>query len=252
MPAIEIRDTVLHYEEAGTGDPLLLVHGGLGTALLHWWREMPVFAGRYRVIAPDLRGYGRSSPPRDFPLDFYHRDAADLAEVLRALNCSPAHVVGWSDGAVAALVLAARYPEAVRRLVCIAGEARFLEEERPAWPALVDTSTWSERAVARFIEAQGPLNWPGVLARMVAGYNAILDQRGGEIISRELGAIRCPTFLIHGDADPVIPVAHAHELHRQIEGSSLRIFPGSGHTPHREHAEEVQRMVLHFLAGDGG
>jgi valacyclovir hydrolase len=246
MPEIELSDSTLHYEEAGEGPPLLLLHGGLGTALLHYRREIPVFAKRYRVIAPDMRGYGRSSPPREYPPGFYHRDAADMAALLERLGAHPAHVLGWSDGAVVALTLTVTRPDLVRSLVTWGGEARLLEQERAAWPALADTSTWSERAVERFKEAQGPLNWPGIFQKMLDGYNAVLDA-GGEIVSRRVGEIRCPVLLLHGELDDVVPVAHARELHAAIPHSELHIWPDAGHALHREKEAELRRLVMDFL-----
>lgn len=251
MPEASLSGTLLHYEEAGGGEPLLLLHGGLGTALLHWWRDIPVFATRYRVIAPDLRGYGRSAPPRTFPLDFYHRDAADLAELLPLIDAAPAHVVGWSDGAVVALVLAVEHPRLVRTLTVIGGEARLLPEERAAWSAIVDTGSWSAGAKQRFIDAQGPENWPDILQRMLDGYIAILDQRGGEITSARLAEIRCPTLILHGDADPTVLVQHAHEMHAAIAGSELHIYPGVGHLPQREQEADVHARILDFISRAG-
>lgn len=250
MPEIAVRDTILHYEDVGGGEPLLLLHGGLGTAMLHWWREIPVFAEQFRVIAPDLRGYGRSSPPRDFPLDFYQRDAADMAALLTALHAGPAYVVGWSDGAVVSLVLSVEHPRLVRRLVCVSGEARLLPEERQAWSDLTNRDIWGERARQRFIDAQGPLNWPGIFDRMLTGYHALLDQRGGEVTSRRLHNIQCPTLFIHGDADPTVPVSHAYEMHAAVAGSQLRIYPGVGHLPHRACEADFRRDVIGFLTDE--
>lgn len=247
MPESAVNGTVLHYAEAGTGEPLLLLHGGLGTASLHWWREIPFFGEHFHVIAPDMRGYGRSSPPRAFPPDFYSRDAEDMAALLRALDAGPAHVLGWSDGAVVALVLAVHHPDLVRTLTVVSGEARILPQERDLWPALVDTATWSESGLRRFVEAQGPRNWPGILERMLAGSNAVLDEHGGEVISARLGEIRCPTFIIHGDADPTVPVSHAHEMHASIPHSRLHIYPATGHLPQREHEQDFRERVLEFL-----
>src|SRR5262245_41135095 len=224
MPEVELPETTLHYEEAGAGPPLLLLHGGLGTALLHYRRDIPFFAERYRVIAPDMRGYGRSSPPREYPPGFYHRDAADMAALLERLSAYPAHVLGWSDGAVVALTLTVTRPELVRSLAIWGGEARILEEERAGWNALVDTSTWSERAIERFKEAQGPLNWPGILEKMLIGYNAVLDA-GGEVVSQRAHEIRCPVLLLHGEQDDVVPALHSRELHAAIPQSELHLFP---------------------------
>jgi valacyclovir hydrolase len=247
MPTLELPDTVLHYETAGTGTPLLLLHGGLGTALLHFHREIPLLAERYRVIAPDLRGYGRSSPPRHFPPDFYHRDAADMAALLDAVAGEPAHVLGWSDGAIVALILAVTDPHLVRSVAIWGGQASNLEQERAAWDHLIETDSWPPRALERFKEAQGPENWPGILQRLHAGYSAILDA-GGEIISRRLGEIRCPVLIIHGADDDIVPVVHAYSMHAAIPLSELHVWPGVGHLPHREREAEFRALVLEFLA----
>ena len=247
MPEITLADTMLHYEEAGEGEPLLLLHGGLGTALLHFRREIPFFAERYRVIAPDLRGYGRSSPPREFPPDFYQRDAADMAALLEALGAHPAHVLGWSDGAIVALTLAATRRDLVRSLAVWGGESRLLEEERAAWPALADTSTWPPRALERFVEAQGPLNYPGIFQRMLDGYNAVLDA-GGEIIFSRLGEIRCPVLILHGEQDDVVPVKQAYTLKAGMPHAELHVFPDAGHLLHREREGELRALVMEFLA----
>jgi valacyclovir hydrolase len=246
MPAMTLPDTTIHYEDAGSGDPLLLLHGGLGTALLHYRRDIPFYAEHRRVIAPDMRGYGRSSPPREYPLNFYHRDAADMAALLDGLALGPVHVLAWSDGAIVALVLAVTRPDLVRSLALWGGESLLLEEERANWQRLADTSTWSPRAVERFIEAQGPLNWPGILERMLIGYNAVLDA-GGEIISQRLGEIRCPVLIMHGEQDDVVPVKHADTIKSGVPHADVHIFPDSGHALHREREAEVRALILEFL-----
>lgn len=249
MPTIDLADTTIHYEEAGEGPPLLMLHGGLGTAMLHFRREIPRFAERYRVIAPDMRGYGRSSPPREFPLDFYERDAADMAQLLEAVVGGPAHVLGWSDGAIVALRLAGSRPELARSLVAIAGEATILEEERANWPPLADPATWSPSAVERFREVQGEANWPGIFEKMLAGYNALLDELGGEVVSRALlGEIRCPVLLVHGYDDPVVPAKQVEQLTDVIRFAEVRVFGGAGHLPHRDRADDFFEVALDFLA----
>jgi valacyclovir hydrolase len=246
MPEVELRGTTIHFEEAGVGTPLLLLHGGLGTALLHYRREIPFFAERYRVIAPDMRGYGGSSPPREYPIDFYQRDAADMAALLDALDAPPAHVLGWSDGSIVALVLAVTRPDLVRSLALWGGEAKLLEEEQANWPALADVSNWPPRTVERFIEAQGRLNWPGILDKMIAGYTAVLDA-GGEIIAARLAEIRCPVLIMHGEKDDVVPVAHAQILRNGIAHAEVHIFPDAGHALHRERESEVRALIVDFL-----
>src|SRR5579884_970589 len=243
VPEIAINGTVLHYEEAGTGEPLLLLHGGGGTALLHFRKEIAELGEMYHVIAPDMRGYGRSSPPRTFEGDFYARDAADMAALLEELALGPAHVCGWSDGGIVGLLLAADYPELVRTLCVWGAEAHILPEERGYWPHMMDTSEWTDQALERFAQAQGPLNWPGLFDRMLAGYIRTLEQ-GGNIVAHRLDQIRCPTLILHGDQDDVVPVGHAYELNRKIVGSELHILHGAGHTLHRERHHELMEALL--------
>lgn len=247
MPEVQVNGTTLHYEEAGAGEPLLLLHGGGGTALLHFRREIAALAEHCHVIAPDLRGYGRSSPPRLFAGDFYREDAADMAALIEALDSGPAHLCGWSDGSIAALIVAADRPELVRSLGLWGSEGRILPEERACWQSITDWQSWPAHTLERFIAAQGPLNWPGILERMHANYNRVLDE-GGMIVADRVDRITCPTMLMHGDADEVVPVAHAYELHRLIRGSELHIFPGAGHTLHRERHAELLALLTAFLA----
>lgn len=250
MPETAVNGTVLHYEEAGEGPPLVLLHGGGGTALLHLRNEIPELAAAgFHVIAPDFRGYGRSSPPRDFPPGFYQRDAADIAALIRALGLAPAHLAGWSDGGICALLLAADYPDTARTLAVWGAEAYIKPEEREGWKAMTHWQSWPERTRERFIAAQGPLNWPGLLDRMREGYERELDA-GGNIVADRLDRITCPTLILHGDADEGVPVAHAYELHAAIRGSELQVIPGGQHALHRDKHEQVMAALLALLRRD--
>jgi valacyclovir hydrolase len=243
---VAVNGTVLHYEEAGDGDPLLLLHGGGSTALLSFHREIAELGEVFHVIAPDLRGYGHSSPPRTFEDDFYARDAVDMAALLEALDIGPMHVCGWSDGGIVALVLAADHPERVRTLVVWGAEAHVGPEERGYWPRFMNTSDWTDQALERFARAQGPLNWPGLFDRMLEGYVRLLES-GGNIVADRLDRVRCPTLIMHGDEDGIVPVARAYELNRLISGSELYIFHGAGHDLHRERHHELMDTLHSFL-----
>lgn len=247
MPNIRLGERTFHYEEAGSGEHLVLLHGGLGTASLHFWREIEFFGRRYHVVAPDLRGYGGSSPPREFPPDFYFQDAADVAGLIEALRLGTVHLAGWSDGGVVGLILTVRRPELVRSLALWGAQARITPEERAGWEALADTASWPEGARRRFIEAQGPLNWPQILERMLSGYHAFYDAYGGDVISGRLGEIRVPVLILHGEADAVVPVLHAHEMGQTIPNAHLRTYAGAGHALHRERESELREDMLRFL-----
>jgi pimeloyl-ACP methyl ester carboxylesterase len=113
MASETVNGTVLHYEERGSGPPLLLVHG-TGTYADIWSPVLDGLARAYRVIAYDRRGFARSSPAPSGGLAEHARDAAAL---LNTLGASPATVVGWSGGGVIALDLAASFPDCVTALI---------------------------------------------------------------------------------------------------------------------------------------
>lgn len=113
---IRANDVMLHVTMVGDGVPILLLHGWLGTSY-HWRRVMPLMAAHHRVVAVDARGYGES----DKPLTGYDGEtiAEDLRQLSEALQLERPIVVGHDMGALPALLLAARHPEAVRALVYV-------------------------------------------------------------------------------------------------------------------------------------
>src|SRR5260221_10578201 len=98
MPSITVNGQTMFYDMLGQGEPLILMHGYMqvGRDLM---RLAQALATEYRVILPDLPGYGRSVPPfRTFPVDFYQRDAVLMGAFLDALKLPRVHVMGFSDG----------------------------------------------------------------------------------------------------------------------------------------------------------
>src|SRR5205814_10638288 len=103
-----------YYEQHGTGDPLMLLHGGLADAS-GFALQTPAFAELYRVIVPDRRGHGRT-PDVDGPIT-YDLMADDTIALIDELRIGPAHLVGWSDGGDVGLLVAIKRPDLVRKLV---------------------------------------------------------------------------------------------------------------------------------------
>ncbi|MFN8557906.1 MAG: hypothetical protein U0531_11380 [Dehalococcoidia bacterium] len=159
--------------------------------LLHWQRLGVCRA--FACLAPDLRGYVRSSP-REFEPGFYERDAADMAALLLARD---ARRRTSSAGATRRRGAGARrHPPGpgADALITIGGEARLLPEERGgvAGAGRRPPPGQGDRT-ATLHRGAGALNWPGILTKAIEGYNRVLDEDGGEIISRRLGEISCPT-----------------------------------------------------------
>ncbi len=116
MPFAQLpTEAKLHYVDSGQAEnrtPVILIHGLLGTAETEFPRVIEWLSKDYHVIAPTLRGYGKSTPkPRTFPHDFYQRDADDVVTLMDALQLEKAHIIGYSDGGEIALIAAGKHPD---------------------------------------------------------------------------------------------------------------------------------------------
>ena len=116
---------------SGKGLPLLLLPGALGTGQSDFAPQLQALPQRgIRVVVPDPRGYGKSRPPeREFPPDFYQQDVHDFAALMETLGCSTYAVGGWSDGAIASLLLTLAYPQRVTRMAAWGGNAYVTQED---------------------------------------------------------------------------------------------------------------------------
>jgi pimeloyl-ACP methyl ester carboxylesterase len=186
MPYLTVNGLEMYYEIHGAGPPLLLLHGGSESIPEAW---IPFFAARFRVIAPEQMGHGRTAdlPERPF---HYHDMAEDTVEMMRRLELERAAIVGYSDGGILGLDIAIRHPELVSALVTTGANARF------------DGYT---------------------LARLKEMWSV-----EPEIADEDLRRIHAPTLLIVGDRDIVTP-EHTVEMFRSIPDAQLCIVPDAGH-----------------------
>jgi valacyclovir hydrolase len=239
----------MHVEQAGKGEPLLLIPGALGTGAGDFEHQIAWFAERgFAVIAPDPRGYGGSRPPeRDFPLDFYDRDAADMFALMSALGHERFAVMGWSDGANIAAIMAAGKPQRVTKLVVFGGQSFLTQEEIDAFNAIRQISAWSPRAAETMRTVYGDA-LGGLWDRYVDGQVALF-QAGGNLYRERLKDVRCPAFVLHGARDPLVPAFHAQAIHQGIAGSRLHIYPEGRHNIHIKYADDFNAAVYGFLMG---
>jgi valacyclovir hydrolase len=247
VPAIAVPGLTLHAEQAGQGAPLLLIPGALGTGAGDFAGQIDWFAARgFAVIAPDPRGYGKSRPPeRDYPLDFYQRDAGDLFALMSALGHDRFSIIGWSDGANIAVLMAAERPKRVERLVIFGGQSFLTAEEITAFNAIRKISAWSPRAAEAMRAVYGEA-LDGLWERYVDGQEALFEA-GGNLYRDRLTRVRCPAFVLHGARDPLVPAFHPEAIHKAIAGSRLHIFPEGKHNIHQRYAEDFNLLVHAFL-----
>ena len=194
MPYADIRGVRLHYEDLGEGPPLLLLPGALGSGQSDFAPQLEALPRRgLRVVAPDPRGYGKSRPPeREFPPDFYQQDVEDFAALMEALGCSTYAVGGWSDGAIAGLLLTLAYPQRVTRLAIWGGNAYVTQADIDAYETTRNVSDWSPRAAAPMRALYGD-GFQALWTRWCDAQQALL-KAGGDLCRERLGEIACPNL----------------------------------------------------------
>ena len=262
MPLVQVNGIERFYQEAGSGDPLLLINGIGGTAL-SWEPLLPALTARFRVIASDNRGVGRSAAP---PGPYTTRQLADDAAALLAhLGVARAHVVGSSMGGMIAQELALAYPTLVDRLVLYGTFARPRRAIMDPW------LTFVAQLAERLDPAAVTLGWlpwlytPAFLAdpeRVEAALawqdpypappHSIISQtaavRTHDAMDR-LSRIAAPTLVLVGAEDVVTPVYYARELAARIPGARLQVLERGGHSALWEDPETGAEALLAFLTG---
>jgi esterase len=131
VPELTVNGVSLYYEEHGTGDPIVCLHGS-GSSAAFWTDAAHVLAARGRVIVYDRRGFSRSERPEPYETNV-HEQADDAAALIDALRAAPAVVIGRSYGGAVAIDLALRYPDRVRALALLEGDAPSLSADATEW-----------------------------------------------------------------------------------------------------------------------
>ena len=248
LPGVEVfgREAVvegrgIRYEVAGEGEPVVLVHGLSGST--RWWdRTVPALAARYRVYLVDLPGFGSM---RRAEGGFVLSEAADwLSSWMKAVGLEGTHLVGHSMGGYISVVLAARRPEMLRRLVLVAPAGVPTGRSIPGYLIpLLQTSRYLTPGllpvIARDALRTGPFTFLGATRELLAE-----DVRG------YLREITAPTLLVWGREDVLVPPSAGDVLRGEIPDSRLLFLEGTGHVPMFERAAETNEAILSFLAGE--
>jgi pimeloyl-ACP methyl ester carboxylesterase len=266
---IDVDGVRVHYQEAGDehAPTMVLIHGFASSTLVWSKVFLKLAAAGYRVIAPDMLGYGYSAKPRkgEYTID---GQARLLVRLLDRLRIPRAIFVGSSYGGAVAATCALDYPDRVEKLILVGtvnnnrplaftlmrlfgspvfgdvvsplliGSRRLL---RRRMKRVYDQHSWvlDERRVdARHL----PLRAAGTqraIIRTVRGWDA-------ERISRDAHLIKQPALLLWGENDLEIPLADGERLHAEIPGSRLIVFLNCGHIPHEEYPDAFTNVVTEF------
>jgi valacyclovir hydrolase len=248
MPFQEIATgATLYYDEMGAGEPLLLVHGLLGSAELHYKQVMGWLQPAYHIFGPTLRGYGLSTPkPRDFPLDFYQRDAKDVLAFMDALNIQQAHILGYSDGGESALMAAGLQPERFKSVAVIGAVGNFTPAIRPRVQSMFPAN-WISDAEKQF---HGIENADAFILPWINAMKHIIDT-GGDVSLSLAHRITCPLLIMLGETDTLNPAEYAHKFLERTPNGQLEMFK-CGHGVHEAAWDDFQRVYGAFLQNATG
>lgn len=219
MPVVHAPGARIWVTEQGSGVPLVLIHGGTGTAEHDWGPVLPELRRRYRVVTMDMRGHGRSFDPEiRLGID---RFGLDLVHVMRSLGIPRAVLIGFSVGANTLLKLLSSRSDLALGLVTIgasvAGDASRVPE--------ILAGPWPPDLIGLHHDVgDGPDYWRRLRVALAHDWANNLS-----LTDNLLRRIACPTLICHGDRDRVAMLDEALHLHRTIKGSQLFVAPGSGH-----------------------
>ncbi|XP_041791421.1 valacyclovir hydrolase isoform X1 [Chelmon rostratus] len=240
----------LYYERTGRGKhALLLLPGALGCTRTDFGPQLKSLnKERFTIVAVDPRGYGQSRPPdRDFPLDFYERDAKDALDLMKALGFRKFSLLGWSDGGITALIAAGNNPDLIRKLVVWGANAFISQHDLELYNVVRDISNWSAKMRQPMEEVYGAEVFAKIWEAWVDGVTQFAKRPEGSICMEHLPLISCPTLIIHGERDPMVPSFHPQCLLKHIKGSRLHLIPEGKHNLHLKYADEFNKVVEDFL-----
>jgi pimeloyl-ACP methyl ester carboxylesterase len=260
----------LHYQRAGEGRPLLLLHGLVGSAR-NWRQNISFLARHANVYAVDLLNMGESErvPGADASLE---ATADRVAACMDALGLKEADVAGHSHGGAIAMMLAARHPDRVGRLILFAPANPYCDlglqligfYQTPLGTWLARQIPWLPRMLKKTALSRMYGDPRRVTADSLDGYTAGLRVPGTidhvlNIVrgwSADMGQLRAvlaelaekPTLLIWGDCDRTVGLNSAEELQRTLRRSSLVVLPGVGHIPFEEMPEACNHAMRDWLS----
>jgi pimeloyl-[acyl-carrier protein] methyl ester esterase len=267
MPNFPSRDTTaIHFEDQGTGPPVVFLHGwSLSSSV--WRSQVQALSTRYRCLAPDLRGHGRSAAPDDgYSLENF---VSDLAGLLEHLDIRRATVVGWSFGALVALAAFSELRERLSSLVLVSGTAKF--SAAPDYPCALSPKEPRvlglrlkrdrEKAYEEFFFGMFPDEERSLIdsERIEGEFLKEIPRPPCHAAARSLETLATadlrdtlhgvdvPVLLVHGTSDRICPVDASRFMAMRLPRSTLKVLDGAGHAPMLTRAAELNALLNDFL-----
>ena len=255
---VTVDGNKIRYLESGHSSKNLLLIHGLGASAERWEYVIPYLEKNYKLIVPDLIGFGYSDKPLvDYTPEFF---SDFLSKFLQTINLKKTHIIGSSLGGQITVEFASTNPSCLDKLVLVSSSG-IMKQSTPALDAYVMAALYpnEEGAKNAFKMMAGPsqeIN-PKIIEDFVtrmklpnakmAFMSTLLGLKNAEEISEKLSCISSPTLIIWGEKDPVIPIKYAQSFVSSIQDCRFYRMDGCGHTPYVDKPEKFSKLVIDFL-----
>ena len=268
---VRVQDRWMNIIDMGSGEPVIFIHG-LSGCWQNWLEQLPLFARDHRVIAVDLPGFGQSEMPvKEISISCY---AEAIDELMEELDIETARIVGNSMGGFIGAELAIQHPERVERLVLVAAAGLSIESirtdrkkglrhraENVVFFSLGHIASRSHQVALRprlrhallMLVAAHPQKLPGPLAAQqvlgsgTPGFSDALEAMCRYPLRDRLEKISCPTLILWGDKDRLVPVKDAAVFEELIPNSRKIVYDDTGHVSMMERPARFNADVQAFL-----
>ena len=255
---VSVEENNIRYLDFGDSDKTLVLIHGLGASAERWEKIIPDLQKDFRVIVPDLIGFGQSDKPLvDYTVDFF---SEFLKKFLISINVPSIFMIGSSLGGQVAAAFTSKNNEMVKKLTLVSPSGMMKHSTR-ALDAYIMAALYPNEQSAKmaFEVMSGPnkevdsrtilefvqrMKLPN--AKM-AFMSALLGLKEAQVISHVLEQIRVPSMVIWGKEDPVIPIKYSTEFVSKIRNCSFHFMNGSGHTPYVDNPKQFTQHVLTFF-----
>ena len=253
----------LRYEESGSGFPVILLHGFPHSRSL-WADQLVGLSDRCHVIAPDLRGFGKSPAEPPWSMESY---ADDVAELMERLDIGRAVIGGLSMGGYVVFEFLRRYSDRVSSLVLAdtragadSDETRAKRRDLQALARAGGSVAVADAQITGMVGATTREKRPDIVQRVhamlaeapvegiVGALDAMMNRRDSTPL---LAGIEVPVLIVVGEEDALTPVKESRAMHAAIAGSTLAVIPRAGHVSNIERPTEFNSAMRNFLASVG-
>ena len=255
---VTIKGNKIRYLESGQSDQSIVLIHGLGASAERWEFVIPEFSKHYKVIVPDLIGFGHSDkPPVDYTTDFF---TDFLDDFLKKLGIKKTNIIGSSLGGQITAEFASKNQDIIENLILVSPSG-IMKHSTPALDAYVmaalypnlegaknafemmagQTRVINQNIIEDFVKRMKLPN-----AKM-AFMSTLLGLKNADLITKSLKKITVPSLIIWGEDDPVIPIKYADDFVSSIQDCRFYMMDNCGHTPYVDDPIRFSQLVLDFL-----